>query len=133
MDVIIRNGTIVNTAGTMKADVAVKDEKIVQLGGTLGGAAREIDATGCYVMPGGIDVHTHIDAGRNNVFSTDNFGSGTIAAACGGTTTIIDMCAQDRGQTLGQAIGRWDKNAEGKAAVDYGYHMIVSDLNEGTL
>jgi dihydropyrimidinase len=133
MDVIIRNGSIVNAAGMMKADVGIKDEKIVQIGGAFDRAAREIDATDCYVMPGGIDVHTHIDAGRNNVFSTDDFGSGTIAAACGGTTTIIDMCSQDRGQTLGAAISRWDKNASGKAAIDYGYHMIVADLNEGTL
>ncbi len=133
MDVIIRNGTIVDAAGMMNADVGIKDETIVQIGGPFDRAAREIDATGCYVMPGGIDVHTHIDAGRNNVFSTDDFGSGTIAAACGGTTTIIDMCSQDRGQTLGEAISRWDKNASGKAAIDYGYHMIVADLNEGTL
>jgi len=133
MDVIIRNGIIVSVAGMMKADVGIKDDKIVQIGGTFNGPAREIDATNCFVMPGGIDVHTHIDAGCNNRFSTDDFGSGTIAAACGGTTTIIDMCAQDRGQTLGQAISRWDKNASGKAAIDYGYHMILADLNEGTL
>jgi dihydropyrimidinase len=133
MDVIIRNGTIVTAAGMMDADVGIKGEKIEQIGGTFSDPAREIDASDCYVMPGGIDVHTHIDAGRNNVFSTDDFGSGTIAAACGGTTTIIDMCAQDRGRTLGEAISRWDKNASGKAAIDYGYHMILADLNEGTL
>jgi dihydropyrimidinase len=131
MDLIVKNGTIVTAGGTSRADLGVKDGKIVQIGGELGEAARTIDAAGCYVMPGGVDVHTHIDSNNMETKSADDFGSGTIAAACGGTTTIVDFCAQDRGGTLAEAIAKWDARAEGKAAIDYGYHVIVLDMNDG--
>jgi dihydropyrimidinase len=131
MDVIVRNGTVVTASGISKADIGIQDGKVVQIGGTLDQAERIIDAEGCYVMPGGIDVHTHIDSGDFGTRSADDFGTGTIAAACGGTTTIIDFCSQDKGQTLGDAIAHWDSKAEGKVAIDYGYHMIITDMNDG--
>ena len=130
MDVIIRNGTIVSTAGLSRADLGIAGGKIVQIGGGFAAAAQEIDATGCYIMPGGVDVHTHIDAGEGERRSADDFRSGTIAAACGGTTTIIDFCAQKRGHSLSEAIADWDARATGKAAIDYGYHIIVTEMNE---
>ena len=131
MDLIIRNGTVVSTAGVSQTDIGIADARIVQIGGVFPAAAREIDAAGCYVMPGGIDVHTHIDAGEGEYRSADDFRSGTIAAACGGTTTIIDFCAQSRGQSLSDAIARWDGKAEGQAAIDDSYHIIVTEMNDG--
>jgi dihydropyrimidinase len=131
MDVIVKNGTVVTASGVSQTDIGIKDGKVMQIGGTLDSADRIIDAKGCYVMPGGVDVHTHLDSGDFGTKSADDFGSGTIAAACGGTTTVIDFCSQDRGQTLVDAIAYWDSKAEGKVAIDYGYHMIVTDMNDG--
>lgn len=130
MDLVIRNGTVVTSSGVSKTNVGVAGSRIVQLGGEMPADIPSIDAAGCYVMPGGVDVHTHIDSKDGEQPSADNFGSGTIAAACGGTTTIVDFCAQSRGQTLGDAIADWDAKAENKAAIDYGYHMIIVDLND---
>ena len=130
MDLIIENGTIVTADGTFAANVGIVGEKIAQIGGNLGTAVKTIDASGCYVMPGGIDVHTHLDLPVWGTKTADDFKTGTIAAACGGTTSIIDFCAQVHGQSLKDAIATWDTKAKGKASVDYGYHMIIVDLNE---
>lgn len=130
MDLVIRNGTVVTASGMSRADIGVEGGVVVQIGGAMPAAEREIDAGGCYVMPGGVDVHTHIDAGDAGQPSTDDFRTGTIGAACGGTTTIVDFCAQAHGESLAEAIAGWDAKAEGKAAIDYGYHMIIADMND---
>jgi dihydropyrimidinase len=93
----------------------------------------EIDATGCYVMPGGVDVHTHLDLSIFNSKSADDFRSGTIAAACGGTTTVVDFCVQEKNEPLSRAIELWDEKAQGKAAIDYGYHMIIHDVTDAVI
>lgn len=130
MDTVIKNGLIVTVAGTFAADIGISDGRIVQIGGTMEPAFTTIDAAGCYVMPGAIDVHTHLDTPVGDGFTADDFGSGTIAAACGGTTAIVDFCKQDRGRTLAEAIDTWDRKAAGKAAIDYGYHVIITDPTE---
>lgn len=130
MDLIIKNGTVVTAEATYTADIGIRDGRIAQIGGDLPEAVRELDASGCYVMPGGIDVHTHLDSRSFGANSADDFRSGTIAAACGGTTSIIDFCAQERGQSLNEAIAVWDGKAQGRAAIDYGYHMIIADMTD---
>lgn len=130
MDTVIRGGTIVTAEGSFDADVGIADGKIVQVGGPMPEAAEVIDASGCLVMPGGIDVHTHLDSPVYDFFSADDFRTGTIAAACGGTTTILDFVQQEKGGSLADAIALWNRKAEGKAAIDYGWHIIVTDMTE---
>jgi dihydropyrimidinase len=133
MDLIIRNGTVVTASGVSAAEIGVVDGKIAQIGTKLGEARKIVDAKGCFVMPGGIDVHTHLDCVSFSTASADDFRAGTVAAACGGTTTIVDFCAQDRGQSLAEAIAVWDAKARGKAAIDYGYHIIIIDMTDAVL
>src|SRR6478672_3509778 len=114
-----------------QGDVLVEGEKITTIGSSLSMPAdRVIDATGKYVLPGGIDVHTHLDMPFGGTTSADDFESGTIAAAFGGTTTIVDFAIQYKGQTLHHAWETWMKKAEGKAAIDYGFHMIITELTD---
>src|SRR6478672_4189401 len=114
-----------------QGDVLVEGEKITTIGSSLSMPAdRTIDATGKYVLPGGIDVHTHLDMPFGGTTSADDFESGTVAAAYGGTTTIVDFAIQYKGQTLHHAWETWLKKAEGKAAIDYGFHMIITELND---
>jgi dihydropyrimidinase len=128
---LIRGGTVVTAADLYRGDVLVVDERIAAIGTSLEGAAdRTLDASGKYVLPGGIDVHTHLDMPFGGTTSADDFESGTIAAAHGGTTSIVDFAIQYKGQTLRQAWEAWMKKAEGKAAIDYGFHMIITDLPE---
>ncbi len=130
LDLVVRGGTVATAASLGPADIGVRDGKIAVIGSDLPPGEREIDATGRYVIPGGVDVHTHLDA-RGNGFSTeDDFLSGTIAAACGGTTTIIDFCQQQTGQSIAEALAGWHGKAEGKAVIDYGFHIIVVDLSD---
>lgn len=128
LDSIIRNGVVVNATGAGQADVGIKDGRIVQIGGEMGEAVQVVDASGRYVLPGGIDVHTHLDAPGPGFNTADDFLSGTIAAACGGTTTIVDFCQQARGQSLHEALDVWHAKAAGKAVIDYGFHIIVVDF-----
>jgi dihydropyrimidinase len=132
MDLIVRGGTVVTAADHVRADVGVAHGKIVQIGAALAASAetRTIDATGCLVLPGGIDVHTHLDTPAGPVTTCDDYLSGTIAAACGGTTTIVDFCQQDPGQSLLDAITTWHAKSRGRSAIDYGFHCIIVDLNE---
>jgi len=128
---LIRHGTIVTATDLYRGDVFVDGEKIASIGTSLDlPADRVIDATGKYVLPGGVDVHTHLDMPFGGTTSADDFESGTIAAACGGTTTIVDFAIQYRGQTLHHAWETWAGKAEGKAAIDYGFHMIITDLSD---
>jgi dihydropyrimidinase len=131
MSVLIKAGTVVTATDQYAGDILVEGEKITVIGSSLTMQAdRVIDATGKYLFPGGIDVHTHLDMPFGGTTSADDFESGTIAAACGGTTTIVDFAIQYRGQTLHHAWETWLKKAEGKAAIDYGFHMIVTELTD---
>jgi dihydropyrimidinase len=112
------------------ADVRIEDGRITEVGSSLAANSADyrIDATGMYVMPGGIDVHTHLDMPLGAISSTDDFETGTRAAAFGGTTTIVDYATQPRGTRMRDALDCWWKKAEGRATIDYGLHMIVTDL-----
>ncbi|MBB3594920.1 dihydropyrimidinase [Rhizobium sp. BK529] len=130
IDLIVVNGTIATNAGTFKADIGIDNGRIVQIGGTPPAARRTLSAAGLLVLPGGVDVHTHLDAPSLDMMTADDFRSGTIAAACGGTTSLIDFCQQTPGGTLADGIANWNGKAEGKAAIDYGYHMLIPDFSD---
>jgi len=136
---LIAGGTVVTAEGTLDADVLVEGEKIAVVLARQPGlevsmtADRIIDATGQYVLPGGIDVHTHMEMPFGGTFSADTFETGTRAAAWGGTTTIIDFAVQAKGTSLLATLDQWHAKADGNCAIDYGFHMIVSDVNDSTL
>jgi dihydropyrimidinase len=131
MSLLIKHGTIVTATDEYVGDVLVEGEKITVIGTALTMQADTvIDAAGKYVLPGGIDVHTHLDMPFGGTTSADDFESGTIAAAHGGTTSIVDFAIQYKGETLHHAWETWMKKAEGKAAIDYGFHMIMTDLTD---
>jgi len=129
---LIRGGTVVTATDLYRGDVLIEDERIAAIAGSFAevSADRTIDASGKYVIPGGIDVHTHLDMPFGGTTSADDFESGTVAAAHGGTTSVVDFAIQYRGQTLRHALDAWRKKAEGKAAIDYGFHMIVTELTD---
>jgi dihydropyrimidinase len=131
-DTVIRNGTIITATDTYAADVGILDGKIAAIGKELPhqDAAKVIDARGRYVMPGGIDVHTHLDMPFGGTTSADDFESGTRAAAFGGTTTLVDFAIQYKGQTLRHAFDTWMGKAEGKATIDYAFHCIITELGD---
>jgi dihydropyrimidinase len=141
MRTLIANGTIVTAEGSQRADVLVDGETIAALGADLGASLvaggmavdETIDATGKYVIPGAIDVHTHMELPFGGTFAKDTFETGTRAAAFGGTTSIVDFAVQSRGKTLREGLDAWHAKAEGNAVTDYGFHMIMSDVNDGTL
>ncbi|MEO6085275.1 MAG: dihydropyrimidinase [Umezawaea sp.] len=135
MSTLIRGGTVVNATGAVAADVLVQGEKIAALvaPGFEVQADTVIDATGKYVIPGGIDGHTHMEMPFGGTSSVDTFETGTVAAAWGGTTTIIDFAVQAKGTSLLSTLDKWHSKADGNCAVDYGFHMIVSDVNDTSL
>ena len=134
-DTVIRNGTVVTATDTYPSDVGILGGRIAAIGTDLPteNAGKVIDASGAYVMPGGIDVHTHLDMPFGGTMSADDFESGTVAAAHGGTTTLIDFAIQYKGQTLHQAFDTWMKKADGKAAIDYAFHCVITELPDAQL
>src|SRR5229473_2710997 len=134
-DTVIKNGTVVTATDTYASDVGIAGGKIAAIAQSLAAenAGKVIDAAGLLVMPGGIDVHTHLDMPFGGTTSSDDFQTGTIAAAFGGTTTLIDFAIQYKGQTLRQAFDGWMAKAEGKAATDYAFHCIITDLGDAQL
>ncbi|HEY7025571.1 MAG TPA: dihydropyrimidinase [Candidatus Limnocylindrales bacterium] len=139
MRTLITNGIVVNADGSTQADVLVDGEQIAVVGRGLAGSdiAAHVDATldanGKYVIPGAIDVHTHMELPFGGTFAKDTFETGTRAAAFGGTTTVIDFAVQSKGKSLREGLETWMAKAEGNATVDYGFHMIMSDVTDGSL
>ncbi|MDT0309788.1 dihydropyrimidinase [Streptomyces sp. DSM 44917] len=138
---VIRGGLVITAADEVETDVLIEGEKVVALlapgsdaaEACQAGADRIIDAAGKYVIPGGVDAHTHMELPFGGTFASDTFESGTIAAAWGGTTTIVDFAVQSRGAALREGLDAWLAKAEGNCAVDYGFHMIVSEVTDGSL
>jgi len=124
MPTIIKNGTIVTADRTYKADVKVENGVIAEIGPNLSGG-DELDATGCYVMPGGIDPHVHLEMPFMGTYSSDDFESGTRAALAGGTTMVVDFCLPNPEQSLLEALQRWD-NKSTRANCDYSFHMAIT-------
>jgi dihydropyrimidinase len=141
MKTLISGGTVINASGPFATDVFIDDGTIVGLaapGSTTTelwkvSADRVIDASGQYVIPGAIDGHTHLEMPFGGTHSVDTFETGTRAAAFGGTTTIIDFAIQSKGKSLREGLDEWHTKADGNCAIDYGFHMIVSDVNESSL
>ncbi len=129
MSTLIQHGTVINAGSTIKADVLIEGEHIVAVAPHIAPAGHTlVDATNLLVMPGGIDVHTHLDMPFGGTTSADDYLTGTRAAAIGGTTTVIDFALQSRGHTLAEALAVWNKKAEAKACIDYSLHMAITDL-----
>src|SRR5580698_9219306 len=138
---LITGGTVITATGPVDCEVLVSGERIAALGergsevarSWAAGAGLVIDAAGKYVLPGGIDGHTHMEMPFGGTFASDTFETGTRAAAWGGTTTIVDFAVQPKGGSLLAALDGWHAKADGQCAVDYGFHMIVSDVNDTSL
>ena len=137
MRTLFANGTIVTADGSYPGDVLVDGETIVQIGTNLAAAGvtadEVIDATDKWVIPGAIDAHTHMKLPFGGTFAKDDFETGTRAAAFGGTTTIVDFAVQSKGKSLREGLDTWMAMAEGMAVADYGFHMIMSDVNDSSL
>ena len=128
MPLLIRGGTVVSAEGARRADVLVDGVRIAAVGEGLDASGAEVvDAGGAYVIPGGIDVHTHFELPVGAVTSADDFESGTMAAACGGTTCVVDFAGAGR-EPWSEALTTWHRRASGRAAVDYGFHLTVTEL-----
>ncbi|MEU5271417.1 dihydropyrimidinase [Streptomyces hygroscopicus] len=136
---VIRGGLVVTAAEETAADVLVEDGKVAALAVSGSECARgwtadrTIDATGKYVIPGGVDGHTHMEMPFGGTFASDTFETGTRAAAWGGTTTIVDFAVQSQGHALREGLDSWHLKASGNCAIDYGFHMILSDVNDSSL
>ncbi|MBL4727691.1 MAG: amidohydrolase family protein, partial [Rhizobiaceae bacterium] len=124
MTKVIKGGTVVTADRTYKADVKIDGTKIIEIGENLSGD-ETLDATGCYVMPGGIDPHTHLEMPFMGTYSSDDFESGTRAALAGGTTMVVDFALPAPGQSLLEAVQMWD-NKSGRANCDYSFHMAIT-------
>lgn len=142
MKTLIKNGTVVNSTGTASADVLIDGETIAAVlapGSQLLGFDVEknvdtvIDATGKYVIPGGVDAHTHMEMPFGGTFASDTFETGTRAAAWGGTTSIVDFVVQYPDQNVLDQYHAWHEKAAGNCAIDYGFHQILSDVQDSSL
>lgn len=131
---LVRNGRIVTASESYAADLFVDGGRVALVGAGLSLPADTVlDASGCLVLPGGIDAHTHLDLPTGEVTSADDFETGTRAAAFGGTTTVVDFATPEPGQSLLAALETWRRKADGRAVVDYGFHMVLRGLGEDTL
>ncbi|HEY2669188.1 MAG TPA: amidohydrolase family protein, partial [Rugosimonospora sp.] len=132
---LIKGGTVVGVTGAVAADVLVDGETIASITqpGRIETADRVLDATGKFVIPGGIDVHTHMQLPFGGTFASDTFETGTRAAAFGGTTTIIDFAVQRTGEVVQDGLAAWHAKAAGESFVDYGFHMILGGVDEDAL
>src|SRR2546423_181486 len=137
MSLLITHGRVITATDDYVADVFCENGTITAIGKDLPShrfqAARTIDASGKYVMPGGIDVHTHLDMPFGGTCSSDDFETGTIAAAFGGTTSLVDFAIQYRGKTMRHALDDWMTKASGRAVIDYSFHMILTELPDAGL
>jgi dihydropyrimidinase len=134
MSLLIKNGRIITAVDDYHADIFIENDTISVIGKDLAMPAdRVIDAAGKYVFPGGVDPHTHMDMPFGGTTSADDFETGTRAAAHGGTTTLVDFAIQTKGESTLAALETWHKKAEGKTAIDYGFHMIVTDMEDDRL
>ena len=131
MSVLIKNGRVITAVDDYMADIFIEKETVTLIGKNLEMEADEtIDASGKYLFPGGLDPHTHLDMPFGGTTSADDFETGTLAAAHGGTTTLIDFAIQTKGQSTLEALDTWHAKADGKTAIDYGFHMIITDLED---
>jgi len=131
MSILIKNGRVITAVDDYMGDVFIEKETVSLIGKSLEMEADEvIDASGKYLFPGGLDPHTHLDMPFGGTVSADDFETGTLAAAHGGTTTLIDFAIQTKGHSTLEALDTWHAKAEGKTAIDYGFHMIVTDLDD---
>jgi dihydropyrimidinase len=134
MGTLIKNGTVVSAEKTFAADVLIDGATVKEVRAGISSDGHELlDASGMLLLPGGIDAHTHLDMPFGGTTSSDDFETGTRAAAIGGTTTIVDFAIQAKGTKMRDALDTWWKKAESKACIDYGLHMIVTDLPEAGL
>ena len=142
MTILIKNGTVVSATGSYQADVLIDGEMIAavvapgdtSLGADLAASAEQVfDAQGKYVIPGGVDVHTHMELPFGGTFASDTFETGTRAAAWGGTTTIIDFAVQKYGERVQDSLAAWHAKADGECAIDYGFHQIIGGVDDDSL
>ena len=142
MTILIKNGTVVSATGSYQADVLIDGETIAavvapgdtSLGADLTASAGQVfDAQGKYVIPGGVDVHTHMELPFGGTFASDTFETGTRAAAWGGTTTIIDFAVQKYGERVQDSLAAWHAKADGECAIDYGFHQIIGGVDDDSL
>src|SRR5438552_664502 len=134
LDLVVRNARVATASDTFDSDIGIRGGRVVQLGLDLPEGRREIDAAGRFVTPGGVDAHCHLDQPMAPPLRmADDFDTGTRAAACGGTTTVIPFAAQAKGQSLRAAVEDYHQRAEGRAHVDYAFHLVVSDPTEEVL
>lgn len=133
MGLILQGGTIVTDVKSYKSDVRIENEKIAEIGADLFKEGDEIvPINGCYLVPGGIDTHTHFDLDVGTTITADNFETGTKAAIVGGTTTILDFATQSKGHTLSDGLREWHDKSRGRCYSDYGFHMAITDWNDTT-
>ncbi|MHB1628520.1 MAG: dihydropyrimidinase [Bacilli bacterium] len=131
MGTLIRGGTVVTASDVSRADVLMEHGVVAALANDIAtGAHRVVDAKGCYLFPGGVDPHTHLDMPFGGTVTADDFRTGTIAAAFGGTTTVVDFALHQKGDTLANSLQTWHRKAEGKAAIDYAFHMMIGDMRD---
>ncbi|MHB1682630.1 MAG: dihydropyrimidinase [Bacilli bacterium] len=131
MGTLIRGGTVVTASDVSRADVLMEHGVVTVLANDIAtGDHRVVDAKGCYLFPGGVDPHTHLDMPFGGTVTADDFRTGTIAAAFGGTTTVVDFALHQKGDTLANSLQTWHRKAEGKAAIDYAFHMMIGDMRD---
>src|SRR3954462_2004720 len=134
MKTLIKNGRVVTAVDDYNADILIDGETVSTIGRSMDVEAdKVIDAGGKLVIPGGIDPHTHMELPFGGTSSSDDFFTGTRAAAFGGTTTIIDFAVQTKGESMIAGVDTWHKKAEGQTCIDYGFHLITTDFEDGNV